>query len=269
LGGDDGDWGFNDRACLEHGEQRPGICLVAVNELRWRRAYKLHEHYLHPHDQLELGGGYVVPGISGEFSQVYGSWFVPSITCSPHSPNVVEAAAFWAGLDGDPSTTVEQAGTTSLCQSNGIANYSAWYEFYPGPPVPVLNVHPGNIITVAVVCLSCSSVCLTIKDVTTRTAATACNPRGSDAFSSAECVVERPYLGTGFGWLAEFGTGYFGEHYTSIPSTCFAETWGYGLQSFASLGAVGVTMVDGAGVVLASPGSLGGGSFTVTFERTS
>ena len=44
------------------------------------------------------------------------------------------ASAFWVGLDGYSSTSVEQLGTDSDCVS-GKPSYYAWYEMYPNPSV--------------------------------------------------------------------------------------------------------------------------------------
>jgi hypothetical protein len=41
-------------------------------------------------------------------------------------------AAFWVGLDGYSSSTVEQTGTDSDCVGKN-PSYYAWYEFYPNP----------------------------------------------------------------------------------------------------------------------------------------
>ena len=52
--------------------------------------------------------------------------------CSGRRPSA--ASAFWVGLDGYSSTSVEQIGTDSDCNS-GKPSYYAWYEMYPNPSV--------------------------------------------------------------------------------------------------------------------------------------
>ena len=55
-------------------------------------------------------------------------------------------AAFWVGLDGDNSDTVEQIGTEGY--SEGVAGYDAWYEMYPLYPVTIdMAIHPGDVLT--------------------------------------------------------------------------------------------------------------------------
>src|SRR5579885_3262174 len=50
--------------------------------------------------------GYAVTASSGTVTAVYGSWIVPSVSCSKQSTYV----AFWAGIDGFNSNTVSRQG---------------------------------------------------------------------------------------------------------------------------------------------------------------
>ena len=72
--------------------------------------------------------GYVVTGPTGSVTYVNGSWIVPAVTASATNAY----SAFWVGIDGYNSGTVEQIGTDSDWV-NGAAQYYAWYEFYPKP----------------------------------------------------------------------------------------------------------------------------------------
>ena len=72
--------------------------------------------------------GYAATGTN--FTRVTGSWVIPASTCATGSS--AEYAAFWIGIDGWTSDSVEQTGTDSDC-SNGKPSYYAWYEFYPNP----------------------------------------------------------------------------------------------------------------------------------------
>jgi Peptidase A4 family len=71
--------------------------------------------------------GYAASGSSGDFSSVSASWRQPRVACSKGETSY---AAFWVGLDGYGSRTVEQIGTASECRSGKPASY-AWYEVYP------------------------------------------------------------------------------------------------------------------------------------------
>jgi Peptidase A4 family len=82
------------------------------------------------------------------FREAQGSWTVSAVSCSK-TPNT--CAAFWVGIDGYNSDTVEQTGTIGYC-SGTTARYYAWYEFYPAGSVEITSipVTPGNVITAEV-----------------------------------------------------------------------------------------------------------------------
>jgi hypothetical protein len=86
--------------------------------------------------------GYLVNGPDGSVTDVKGSWTVPAVTCADSATTY---SSFWVGIDGYPSTTVEQAGTASDCV-NGTPSYYAWFEFYPLAQVviPDFPVQPGD-----------------------------------------------------------------------------------------------------------------------------
>src|SRR6202012_327424 len=80
--------------------------------------------------------GYVLTGGSGAFTSVSSSWTEPAASCSSGT----QYAAFWVGLDGYNSDSVEQTGSDSDC-SGGTPDYYGWYEMYPADPVYFTN--PG------------------------------------------------------------------------------------------------------------------------------
>jgi hypothetical protein len=71
--------------------------------------------------------GYAATG--GTYQTVTASWIEPSVTCT--SDGIV---AFWVGLDGWGSSTVEQTGTGVDC-SSGSPQQFAWWETYPANSV--------------------------------------------------------------------------------------------------------------------------------------
>ena len=72
-------------------------------------------------------GGYAVSASS--VTSATGSWIVPTMTKGA-SPTTTYYSAFWVGIDGFSSSTVEQTGI--LAETKGISTtYFAWYEFYP------------------------------------------------------------------------------------------------------------------------------------------
>ncbi len=83
--------------------------------------------------------GYAVTGSNGAYSSVSTSWSQPTIKgCSSSDPTGLTKnspyAAFWDGLDGYNSSSVEQTGTIGYC-SGATAKYYAWYEMYPAGSV--------------------------------------------------------------------------------------------------------------------------------------
>ncbi len=79
---------------------------------------------------------------------VYGQWIVPSVVAPerPLGPNM--GVGFWVGLGGDERTgskQLVQAGTRAEF-ANGNITYSAFAEWWPAPPVNVMNfpVQPGD-----------------------------------------------------------------------------------------------------------------------------
>lgn len=224
---------------------RPNLQLGSTNSLNW--------------------SGYAVTGPSGTFTSVSGSWIVPSVECGKGSQYV----AFWVGIDGFNSNTVEQTGVLVQCSSGG-ASYYAWYEFYPAAPVYAPSsyiIKPGDIFS-ATVTYSSGTFITVLKDVTEGWTYTSpgTSVQGA-ALSSAECITERPAIGGSLTRLANFGVVYFGQDYTSVSSTCYANGNAFG--SFGS-SVQSITMVDLQGRILAQPSSLSsdGSSFTVTWKAS-
>src|SRR5580700_4003897 len=61
--------------------------------------------------------GYAVTTATGStFTNVNGSWIVPTANCSSSGVQTA-ASSFWIGIDGFNSSTVEQIGTDSDCDS--------------------------------------------------------------------------------------------------------------------------------------------------------
>jgi hypothetical protein len=212
--------------------------------------------------------GYAVTG--NDVTDVKASWIVPAVTCAPGE---FSYSAFWTGIDGFTSRTVEQIGTSSDC-FNGTPVYSAWYEFYPSPSKTIaLSVNPGDWVFAGVSYDAASrSFTVWITDLTTEQHFTKSKKMPRAERSSAEWIAEAPSAGSFILPLANFGTAYFGDDYTVGRFTdvfCSATVDG----TTGAIGAFGtaiqqITMVDSGGGVRASPSALSadGSSFTVTWE---
>jgi hypothetical protein len=193
--------------------------------------------------------GYATSGAPGAFTSVSASWTQPSVTCGPQT----SYSAFWVGLDGDTTSTVEQIGTEADCVGGG-AVYSSWFEMYPhrsyNTPLPV---SPGHTYQASVVALDRGLFRLTLQDVTAGTAPFVTVEKLNQArLASAEAIVEAPSGGQVLP-LANFGTVNF-RNVTANNVT------------MASPPAEEISMVSPGGVTKAQPSDLSNkGGFSVAW----
>lgn len=131
---------------------------------------------------------------STTYTSVTASWIQPKLTCSA---NTATDTAFWVGLDGLSSTTVEQIGTEADCVS-GTPHYYAWYELYPQNPVTLTNtVSPGDSITATVSATAGDVFTLTVVDATAGWTNSTRHTFTEARRTSAEVAVEIPAAGGG------------------------------------------------------------------------
>lgn len=133
----------------------------------------------------ENWAGYAATG--GMYSSVSSSWTEPTGNCSAGTGY----SAFWVGLDGYSSPSVEQTGSEFDC-TGGTHNYSAWYELYPANAVYFNEPVKGGDHFTASVSYSGSTFTLTISD-TTEGWHKRVTKRVPDATrNSAEVIAEAP-----------------------------------------------------------------------------
>jgi hypothetical protein len=208
--------------------------------------------------------GFAVLGTS--FTSAYASWTVPTATCSSGT----QYAAFWVGLDGYNSSTVEQTGTDSDCDGR-TPNYYAWYEFYPEPSFEInMTVTPGDQMAASVV-YSGSEFTITIKNETTGKIFRKSSTVAGAQRSSAEWIAEAPCCTAGGGILplADFGTVLFGKDNTGIADTNYAidSTTKGAIGAFPASSIEQITMASRTATE-ATPSALSsdGTSFSVTWN---
>ena len=192
---------------------------------------------------------------SSTFSTLAGSWTEPSVTCSGRGEQL---AAFWVGIDGYSSSSVEQDGTLAECYQ-GSAYYYSWWEMYPTNSIQVVgsSVRPGDSISASVV-RSGSSYTLKVTDSThSANSFTTTQSCSSCANSSAEWIAEAPSSSTGVLPLADF------HSWTLSGATVNSGV----ISSYTD---DEITMIDSARRVKAQPGPLNGSGngFGVTWERS-
>lgn len=150
-------------------------------------------------------GGYVDSSSAGAFTAVSATYVQPIAICSQEQ----RAAAFWTGLDGWTSTTVEQDGTLAYC-FEGKSYYFSWWEMFPTGVILVgETVQPGDLITASVTVSGGSNYTLSLTDAThpanSFSTAQTCAPTTCQD-SSADWIIERPTFNIGVGPLSVFSS---------------------------------------------------------------
>lgn len=194
--------------------------------------------------------GYVDTG--PQFTAASAQWVVPSVQPSQSALY----SATWVGVDGATNSDLIQTGTAQET-TGGSTSYYAWYEILPSNSVPVFAVTPGDHIAASVQQNSPGSTAwtITITDVTSgQTKSELAQYSGPGA--SAEWIEEAPTVNGEQSTLANFGTAQF----TNI---------GEAFANSSSVTHTPIDMVDTGGNVIASPGPLTNGFFTITDDSAS
>jgi hypothetical protein len=200
--------------------------------------------------------GYADTGSS--FSKVSGHWTEPSASCSRRTTSL---AAFWVGIDGYSSDSVEQDGTLIECYE-GTAYQYTWWEMYPTNDIQVVGetLAAGNSISASVV-RSGSDYTLAVTDSTdSANSFSTTQSCSSCANSSAEWIAEAPSGSSGVYPLA---------HFSTWSASSAAVTEGSTSGVISSFTDDEITMVGSeTGAVTAQPSSLNssGNGFSVTWE---
>ncbi|GAA1952424.1 G1 family glutamic endopeptidase [Kitasatospora viridis] len=232
-----------------HGHALPGATSVPVRNLQHFSHLLNARHQLVPANQTSTNwAGYAANGAT--FSTVTSSWVEPQVSCNSDG-----IAAFWIGLDGWGSQSVEQDGTGVDC-SSGSPQPFAWWETYPDNSVQEYGdpVSPGDSLTSTVTARSDGQYELALTDSSqgwTEDNVVAA-PSGAQN-ASAEVVAEAVTSGSSVTALPDFGSIEF------TGSTIDGGT----LQA---ANAQAIDMTDSSGSVIASTGADdNSGDFTVTY----
>jgi hypothetical protein len=193
--------------------------------------------------------GYAALG--ARFESARGTWTQPAANCSSVGAHGYAIAAFWVGLDGFESNTVEQTGTESDC-AGAKPLYRAWYELYPERSFVVGGkVEAGDTMHAVV-----NQETITLEDATQKWTASERFLPGSLAFSSAEWIAEAPAKGH----LTQFGSVHFQGAAASAGSVA------NGPIDDSAWSDDAIQLVGAHNMVLAEPGALeaAGTAFTIT-----
>ena len=136
--------------------------------------------------------GYAARGPWHAFRTVAARWVQPRAFCGP----LHTYSAFWVGLDGFGSGTVEQVGTSVDCSSGRPVSY-AWYEMYPQLPhfLPV-PVWAGNHIAASVTHTRNGRFALFLRNLSTGRHALVMQEMPYARLASAEVIAEAPLAGS-------------------------------------------------------------------------
>jgi hypothetical protein len=148
--------------------------------------------------------GYAANG--GSYTTVTSSWTEPAVSCTADG-----IVAFWIGLDGWGSTSVEQDGTGVDC-SSGSPQAFAWWETYPANAIQQYDepVQTGDRLTSTVTSESNGRYDLVLTDSTqgwTENNVVA-KPSGAEN-ASAEVIAEAVSSNSGVTPLPDFGSVQF------------------------------------------------------------
>jgi len=192
--------------------------------------------------------GYGVTG--GTFTSVSASWTEPTVSCTTNG-----IVAFWVGLDGWGSTSVEQDGTGVDC-TTGSPQQFAWWETYPANSIQEYDapVYAGDQLTSTVTAEPGSVYSMVLTDSTQgwteKNAVSAPTARNA----SAEIVTEAVSSGTGVTALPDFQPIAFSG--SKIDGT-----------SLQAVGAKPIDMTNGVGALIATTSTADpAGDFTVIYD---
>jgi Peptidase A4 family/PEP-CTERM motif len=158
----------------------------------------------------------VATSSSETFTNVAGDWTVPTVTSSStHGSG--SYSAFWVGLDGYNSSTVEQIGVEA--DTAGSGDY-AWYEMYPNYAYEIpMAIKPGNAISADVSYMGSNKYDLSLEDLSTGKSFSTIQTMSGGQRSSAEWIAEAPSDNFGVLPLANFGSVTFTGASTTMNGT--------------------------------------------------
>ncbi len=193
----------------------------------------------------------------GTFTAISGSWVVPTPTSTSATADTYDAA--WIGIGGVTSSDLIQTGTLDTVSPNGSVTVTGFYELLPNSAQGIVSlaVSPGDSMSASIAQVAAGQWSLTISDNTTGKSFNKLLSYNS-SLSSAEWIEEDPTQSDGTLMpLDNFGKVSFTGGLTTLNGTSLSIA-----DSNASL----ITMVDKNQAPVATPSTVSGGSFSVTYQ---
>ncbi|KAK3303125.1 concanavalin A-like lectin/glucanase domain-containing protein [Chaetomium strumarium] len=200
---------------MEFGTGRVGHATPAQGHRRFRRANAAAT-------SANWCGAVNTASSSNQIKVVHASFQHPS--CSTRTgATYPQAAAAWAGIDGDSHTSaLLQAGTVcKIDNSTGIVRHEAWWQWVPeaANTVTSLPVAPHDYIEITINTNSTTAAEITLTNVSKGYTYTV-SIRDGPALArvDADWVVERPYYGATLAGFPTFTDVWFDEAYATRVS---------------------------------------------------
>jgi hypothetical protein len=197
---------------------------------------------------------------NGAIDAVEAVWDVPAVDCSGTQGREF-SSAFWVGIDGFSSVSVEQIGTDSDCvQGNPV--YYAWYEVYPRDSVTLdLTLRPGDRVHAKVSYRGSQQFIFSLTDITTNQSVSITETSTIAERSSAEWIAEAPVYRHRILPLSDFGPVEFLNASVTVKGTIgpiMHDEWDYR----------SIVMEAADGTIKATPtGLITGNSFSIIWEH--
>lgn len=212
--------------------------------------------------------GYADLSSSGStYRTVRAQWKQPKVTC-PANGSGTSLVAFWVGIDGFSSKTVEQDGTIAECLGKILLGYADWWEMYPTNSVQIVNtsVKPGDTIIASVVDKG-GTYSLRVTDKT--------NP--AESFSTSQSCGTTACANSSAEWVAEAPCCSAPNQVYPLPQFATWRVIGAKTTSGSTVGTISkftydsITMVNASKAILAKPSALNatGSSFGIKWHASS
>jgi hypothetical protein len=191
--------------------------------------------------------GYAATG--GSYTSVAANWTEPSVSCTTRG-----VVAFWVGLDGWGSDSVEQDGTGVDCSTGSPVQF-AWWETYPGNSIVKYDkpVSAGDQLSSTVTSKPGGEYDMVLTDSTRGWTETTTTHAAGAHNASAEFVTEAVTTGDSVSALPDFQSVGFAA--TSIDG-----------DAPQAANAQPIEMTDSGGDEIAAPGPIdAAGDFDVQY----
>ena len=205
---------------------------------------------------LDCWAGWGIKVLLHTVSAVYGSWILPTVTCSS---TVYTQVDFLAGIDKAPpgasSPDFEYAGVAAVCPAGGVVSFYGLEGNNSISSGSSLTPVAGDVIYASIV-LSSGMFTYTVKDITHPASVTFSTSASGATRDYAECIVTMALTTIP---LAKFGVTSFGQYYTDQKATCYAKV-GTLLEPIGGFGAHVIKYIlynSANAVVLATPSLIG------------